>query len=83
MVGMIGMAAMKGMIMSGMSLMFSKMMLLHQLMSKKGGLFGGVSGGSSNSIGNQGLYIISTNYYLYKIVNLLLYNIFIILFMLI
>ncbi|XP_011505145.1 PREDICTED: uncharacterized protein LOC105367968 [Ceratosolen solmsi marchali] len=54
MMGMFGMAAMKGMLMSGMSLMLSKMMLLHQLMSKKGGLFGGFGGGSSNGIGNQG-----------------------------
>ncbi|KAJ8684363.1 hypothetical protein QAD02_020155 [Eretmocerus hayati] len=43
--GMIGIAAMKGMMFSGMSLMITKMMLLHKLMTLKGGMFGG--GGNS------------------------------------
>lgn len=50
MMGMIGMAAVKGMFMSGMSLMFSKMMLISMYMQKKGGggLFGGGGGGGGH-----------------------------------
>lgn len=47
---MIGMAAMKGMMFSGMSLMITKMMLLSKYMSSKG-MFGGGGGG-----GHQSLY---------------------------
>lgn len=48
------MAAMKGMFMSGMSLMISKMMLLSQIMSKKGGMFGGFGGHGGGGGGGGG-----------------------------